>query len=116
VLHIQGEYNEHIILSHVDPLLGGYRERDYNTTAIARQQLSNNNRGMVLSARSAKQQLNSNRGTVFSVRSVPRCYKQDIWSNEFFVGQLPASENMNTEAEDIAGIFHQATTCEDTAD
>jgi hypothetical protein len=43
-------------------------------------------RGMTFSARSAKRTLDSNRGTVFSVRSVPRCYKQNNWSNELLVG------------------------------
>jgi hypothetical protein len=36
---------------------------------------------------------------VFSVRPVPRCYKQDNWSNELVVGQSPASKDVNTEAE-----------------
>jgi hypothetical protein len=53
---------------------------------------------------------------VFSVRSVPRCYKQDSWSNELVVRQSPAGKNVSTEAEDIVGIHHQATTGEDTAD
>jgi hypothetical protein len=59
---------------------------------------------------------NSNRGTVFAVWSVPRCYKQDSWSNELVVRQLLASKNMSMEADDIIGIRHQATTGEDTAD
>jgi hypothetical protein len=66
----------------------------------------------VFSARSAKQQLNSNRGNVFSVRSVPRCYKQDNWSNELVVGQSPAGKNVSTKAEDIVQVCHQATTGE----
>jgi hypothetical protein len=37
------------------------------------------------------------------VLSVPRCYKQDILSNELVVGQSSASNNLRTEAEDIAG-------------
>jgi hypothetical protein len=69
---------------------------------------------MAFSERSAKQQLNSNRETMFSVRSVPRCYKQDNWSNELVVGEPPAGKNVNTEAEDIVGVRNQATTVEDT--
>jgi hypothetical protein len=59
------------ILCHVDPLL----RSDY-TAAVARQRPINKNRGVVFSARSAKQQLHWNRETVFSVLSLPRCYKQ----------------------------------------
>jgi hypothetical protein len=58
----------------------------------------------------------SNRGMVFSVLSMPKCYKQDSWSNESIVGQSPAGKNVSTEAEDIVGIRHQAATGEDTAD
>jgi hypothetical protein len=47
---------------------------------------------------------------------MPRCYKQDIWSNELVVGQLPASKNVSTETEDFVQICHQATTGEDTSD
>jgi hypothetical protein len=50
------------------------------------------------------------------VRSVPRCYKQDNWSNELVVGQLPAGKNVSTEAEDIVKIRQHATTGENTAD
>jgi hypothetical protein len=75
----------------------------------------NKKRGMVFSGRSAKQHLNSNRGTSFSVLSVPRCYKQDNWSNELVVGQSSVGKNVSTEAVDIVVIRHQATT-EDTAD
>jgi hypothetical protein len=32
------------------------------------------------------------------------------------MGQSPAGKNVNTEAEDIVGIHHQAMTGEDTAD
>jgi hypothetical protein len=32
------------------------------------------------------------------------------------VGQSPAGRNVRTEAEDIVGICHQATTGEETAD
>jgi hypothetical protein len=65
------------------------------------------------------------------VRSLPRCCKTslevdlvswrvrqlrvDNWSNELGVRQMPAGKNMSTEAEDIVGIRHQATTGEDTA-
>jgi hypothetical protein len=38
------------------------------------------------------------------------------WSNELVVGQLPASKNVSTKAEDIVEIRHQAATGEDTAD
>jgi hypothetical protein len=92
------------ILWLVDPLLGG--DREIGDSAAARK----NSRGMVFSARSAKQQLNSNRGTVFSVRSC-----RNVISNELVVVQSPVGKNMSTEAEDIVGIRHQATTGEDTA-
>jgi hypothetical protein len=48
--------------------------------------------------------------------SVPRCYKQDSWSNELIVGQSPAGKNVSTEADDIVEICHQATTGEDISD
>jgi hypothetical protein len=51
---------------------------------------------------------------VFSVQSVLRYYKQNNWSNELDVGQLPACKNTSTEAEDFFGIRHQALTGEDT--
>jgi hypothetical protein len=50
------------------------------------------------------------------MRSVPRCYKQDNWSNESAAGQSPAGENVSSEAEDIVEIRHQETTVEDAAD
>jgi hypothetical protein len=77
------------------------------------QEPANNNRGMVFSARSAKQKLNSSRKAPSSKRSVSRSYKQDNSSNELVVGYSPADKNINTEAEDIVGIRHQATTGED---
>jgi hypothetical protein len=46
-------------------------------------------------------------GTVFSLQSVPRCYKQDSWR------QSSVGKNVSTEAEDIVGICHQATTGKD---
>jgi hypothetical protein len=52
-----------VILCHIHPLLGGDRKIGVCTTAVARQRLAVS-RGVVYSARSAKQQLNSNRGTV----------------------------------------------------
>jgi hypothetical protein len=48
---------------------------------------------------------------VFSVKSVVKSLTLTL--NELVVGQSPASKNMNTEAEDIVGIRHQATTGED---
>jgi hypothetical protein len=36
--------------------------------------------------------------------------------NELVVGQWPAGKNVSTEAEDIVGIRHQATSGEDTPD
>jgi hypothetical protein len=39
----------------------------------------------------------------------------ESWSNELFMRQPPAGINVITEAEDIIGIRHQATTGEDTA-
>jgi hypothetical protein len=53
---------------------------------------------------------------VLSARFVPRCYKQDSWSNELIVGQSPAGKNVSTEAEDIVGIRQQATTGKDTVE
>jgi hypothetical protein len=47
------------------------------------------------------QQLNSNRRIVFSVQSMPRCYKQDNWSNELVVRQSLTSKDMNMEAEKV---------------
>jgi hypothetical protein len=58
---------------------------------------------------------NSNRGTKFSPWSLLRCYKQDNWSNELVVRQSSAVKNVSMEAEDTAGICHQATTGEDIA-
>jgi hypothetical protein len=58
------------------------------------------------------------------VRSMPRSYKQDShsesvtvdsWSNESVVRQPPAGKNVSTEAEDIVGVSHQATTSENIA-
>jgi hypothetical protein len=101
---------------YADPLLSNDHEIGDHTAATARQQPINNNRGMLFSVWSTKQQSNSNRGTVLSVWSVPRCYKLDSWSNELVVGESPSSKNVSTEAEDIVGNHHQATTGEDTAD
>jgi hypothetical protein len=41
---------------------------------------------------------------MFSMRSVPRCYKQESWSNDLVERESPASKNMSTEAEDTVGI------------
>jgi hypothetical protein len=43
--------------------------------------------------------------------SVPKCYKQDNWSNELVVRQSPGGKIVI-----IVTIRHQATTGEDTAD
>jgi hypothetical protein len=59
---------------------------------------------------------NNNRGMVFSMPPVPICYKQDNWRNELIVGQSPAGKIVSSEAEDIVGFRHQATTGEDTED
>jgi hypothetical protein len=40
----------------------------------------------------------------------------DSWSKQLVVEQLQAGKNVSMEAEDIAGIRHQATSGEDTAD
>jgi hypothetical protein len=56
------------------------------------------------------------RGTAISVRSMPRCYKQDSWSNELVAGQLPVGKNVSSEAEIVVGIRHQVATVEDAAD
>jgi hypothetical protein len=39
----------------------------------------------------------------------------DSWNNELVVRQSPAGMNLSTEAEDIVGILHQASTGEDIA-
>jgi hypothetical protein len=39
----------------------------------------------------------------------------DNLSNELLVRQSPAGTNVSTEAEDIVGIRHRATTVEDIA-
>jgi hypothetical protein len=39
----------------------------------------------------------------------------DSWSSELVVRQSPAGKNVSTEAEDVVGIRHQATTGEDIA-
>jgi hypothetical protein len=70
---------------------------------------------MVFSALSVKQQFKSKTGRVFSVLSVPIFYMKNNWSNELVVGQSPSGKNVRTEAEEIVGILHQATTGEDTA-
>jgi hypothetical protein len=44
----------------------------------------------------------------------PSAWDLDSWSNELVVRQSPAGKNVSTEAEDIIGIRHQATTGEDT--
>jgi hypothetical protein len=54
---------------------------------------------------------NSNRGTVFSVQSA-ECYKQDSWSNELVVRQMPTGKNVRMEAEDPVAIRHHAITGE----
>jgi hypothetical protein len=40
----------------------------------------------------------------------------ESWNKELVVGQLLASKNVSSEAEDIVGAHHQATTSGDTAD
>jgi hypothetical protein len=57
----------------------------------------------------------SKRNGVFSA-SVPRCYKQNRWSNELVVRQSPADENVSTKAGDVVGIRHQATIGEEKED
>jgi hypothetical protein len=52
-------------------------------------------------------------GTVFSVRSMPRCYKQDSWSNKLAARQSPSGKNVSMEAVDIVGVCHQTVTGED---
>jgi hypothetical protein len=96
-------------------LLGGDRDIGGCTTAVARQRPADKT-GMVFSAWSSKKQLNGNRGRVFSVLSVPRCYKQDTWSNELVVGHSLPATNVSTETEDIVWIRQQATTGEYIAD
>jgi hypothetical protein len=39
----------------------------------------------------------------------------DSWSNELAARQSSAGKNVSTEAEDMVGIRHQATTGADTA-
>jgi hypothetical protein len=100
--------------------LEGLLPRSYENAVacrpVARRRPADNNREMMFSALSARQQSNSSRETVFSVRFVPRYYKQNNWSIEWVVGQSPAGMNVWTEAKDVVGIRHQATTGEDRAD
>jgi hypothetical protein len=42
-------------------------------------------------------------------------FQQDSFNNELVVGQLPAGKNVSTEADNFAGVCHQATAGEDTA-
>jgi hypothetical protein len=35
---------------------------------------------------------------------MPRCYKQDTWSNEFVVRQWPASKDMYMEVEEVTEL------------
>jgi hypothetical protein len=46
--------------------------------------------------------------------SMPTC-KQESWSNELVLRQSPAGKNVSTEAVDVVGNRHQATTGEKTA-
>jgi hypothetical protein len=59
-----------LILCHIDSSRGGDHIIGDCTAAVARQRSANNNRGMVISARSAKQRWNKNIVMVFPVRSV----------------------------------------------
>jgi hypothetical protein len=97
------------VLWRVDPLLVNDREIRKDTTPLTDNDFANKH---VRKATIG----NSNRGIVFSVRPIPRCYMKHSWSNELVVGQSPAGENVSTEAENIVGICHEATTSEDTAD
>jgi hypothetical protein len=40
---------------------------------------------------------------------------EESWSNKLVVTQSPACKKVSMEAEDIVGIYHQATTGEDIA-
>jgi hypothetical protein len=43
-------------------------------------------------------------GEVFSMLSVPRCFKQDKFRFELDVKQSPASNDVNTEAEEATAL------------
>jgi hypothetical protein len=47
--------------------------------------------------------------------AMPKCYKQASCNNEFVVRQSSACKYLSTEAKNIFGIRHQATTGEDKA-
>jgi hypothetical protein len=70
----------------VDPLLGNDSEISKSTKPLLSNRFGNKH---VCTATIG----NSNIGKVFSVRSVPRCYKQDSWSNELVVRQSPDGKN-----------------------
>jgi hypothetical protein len=65
----------------------------------------------------ARQRLETVTGTVFSMRSVPRCYKQDSWSNELFdwrgerVARVEAGLNTSTVALLVIGGDEKGTQC-----
>jgi hypothetical protein len=88
-------------------LLGNNKVSNY-TTAITKKGFTNR------SVSTATVGYN-NTETMFFVWSMPRCYKQDTWSNELVVRQSPAGKNVNMEAEDIVAIRHQAMTGEEIA-
>jgi hypothetical protein len=62
------------------PLLGNDRKISKTTTSVTHKHVFTATIG------------NSNKGTVFSVRSVPRCYKQDSWSNELLATKRKVSK------------------------
>jgi hypothetical protein len=100
------------ILWHVDPLLDNDRGISKNTAAVTptasrtsmfkRKQLERVTQEQCFYAVRARDVINR---TVNAVE----------W-NELVVGQSQAGKNVSTEAEDVVGIRHQATTGEVTAD
>jgi hypothetical protein len=103
------------ILWHVDPLLGNAGGRSSYTTAI----MSNGFKSKHVCTATFG---NSNRGTAFSLHLCRDVMNRTVrvsqlrvasWSNELVVRQSQVSKNVNTQAEDITGVRHHATTSED---
>jgi hypothetical protein len=131
-----------LVLWHVDPFLGNDREV---SKKIQKPLLSNgfvnkhdctetigkSNRGTACSVRSLSRCYKQTVGAIISNHQPQRAWCQDkmigskspivvavtltlTWVNSG--GQSPTGKNVSTNADDIVGIPHKETTCEDTAD
>jgi hypothetical protein len=97
----QKNRNETFILWHVDKLLGDDREIGDCTAPVATQRHANN-RGMVFSARFAKQQLTSKtNGVSCAVRA--EMFKAGLLKKLVYCEKWLPGKNVSTEAEDIVG-------------